>query len=114
MTPRVADALDKSIAHWERVIEGEDRHIGWEDCALCGITKDDPDCRHCPLAKYGMACDDYEISDTPTEPRTPWTCVWAACRSKTLPEIIKRPLWLHSAICDMYVCLLLVREAERS
>lgn len=55
MNPRALEVLQLSIAHWERVVSGEDKYINSSYCALClefATPKqyiDDDICEGCPV-----------------------------------------------------------------
>jgi len=54
MSKRAEKALDRSIAHWERLASGNRREgedIGYDYCALCKLYIDD-ECVTCPIYKF--------------------------------------------------------------
>jgi len=55
MDARTAEALEKSIKHWETVVEDpKGTLVGWRDCALCQLFNTDSppavNCKGCPVA----------------------------------------------------------------
>lgn len=99
-------ALDDSIAHWERVLSGEDRLIDSAECALCAkfLTRE-MRCPRCPLTQYGMRCGGHE---------SPWrrvNCYASVC-------VLSEKRYWHVRTADtikvMLTALLFVREAVRT
>ena len=99
------DALDKSMAHWQRVWEGKDTDITDGECALCPIfCPPDPfnHCVSCPLALAGLQCDSVD--------KSPWR---AALKAGGGDKFCVQPsAALRQAAAHMWMVLAFLREAE--
>ena len=51
MTPKVKEALEKSIQKWESIVAGVGIDTAYKNCALCRLFNTDNGCSDCPVFK---------------------------------------------------------------
>ena len=102
-------ALDDSVKHWERVLDGKDTCATDEQCSLCRkYITDMPytHCEICPLSLFGMRC--YSERDPNPDPYREFTDNIDAFE---IPQPADRTPKEQEVIVNMLTALLFVREA---